>query len=102
MDIYTVTTIGPLDQKYHDRTPAACTSLGRAQEILEKNEGSLNEAGYYPYAVIERLPTDVVYPEIHAFGTGVRTQWWYKFDGKKYRPCRKPAKFKGTIGFGIG
>ncbi len=101
MDIYTVTTIGPLNEKYRDCTPAACSSLKRAQEILDRNEGSLNEAGYYPFAVIERKPTDVVYPSVHAFGTG-KTQWWYKFDGKRYRPCRKPAKFKANIGFGIG
>ena len=102
--LYTVTTLGGDGKDYRDRTPAVCTSLTRAKEIIERNEGSLNEAGYYPLAVIEAKPADLVYPEVSNVGENTRTQWWYRFSQKKnrYLPCRRPVKFRATIGFGIG
>ena len=107
IELYTVTTIGFENEKkklkkYHERTPAICTTLARAKKILETNEGSLDEAGYYPLAVIELTQPNRVYPAV--FKLKGKSQWWYRFNDKadKYVPCRRPSRFKGVLGFGIG
>lgn len=99
MDLYTVTTIGKQDGKEHDRTPAVCTSLERAREILKKDEGGLDEAGYYALAVIERKAADRVYAVLD---DRKRSQWWFRFENKKWKPCKRPKKYQGVTGFGVG
>jgi hypothetical protein len=101
MDLFTVTTLGPeKDGTFHDTTVAICTSLGRAQAIIENDEGGFYEEGYYPLAVIERKPADTVYPCAHSSGDGNEYQWWYQYqEGRGYVSCPRPEEYKGIIGF---
>ncbi len=103
INLFTITTLGELDGRPHDRTPAVCTSLERAKEIIETNEGDLYEAGWYPLAVIEVKPSDNVYPEVTNIGKR-RSQWWYRFDTRqrRYVLCGRPKQFRRTSGFGVG
>ena len=67
--IYFVTTIRIVEKEinssnivdFDTRTVGYFSTVERAIECLEKNWGDLNEAGYYPWAVIEAVP-EGLYP----------------------------------------
>ena len=103
MNLYPVTTMGE-GRDNHPRTPAVCTELGIAQGIVDRNDGDLYEAGHYPLIVIEEIVADCVYAGVGMAAPSRRTQWWYKFDTakRKYLPCRKPRRWEGAVGFGVG
>lgn len=67
--------------------------LDRALSAARVNETDINEAGYYPLAVVvEANPGLISIP---------RKLWWFKFDGKKYLPIEAPewTKRYGWMGF---
>ncbi len=73
------------------------TDLKKAKRRVKANIGSLNEAGYYPWVVIEGVKNGIY----RYFG---RTDYWYEFNKKtnKFDECEKPKKFKHLVGFTIG
>lgn len=77
--MYTVTTIARTEEVGGTRTVAFTTTLKRAKEIVETNEGDLYEMSYR-WAVIEEAWADNLY----GIGTRKATQWWYqwKSEGK--------------------
>lgn len=93
-----------IEKQYDDRTPAVCLSLRRAKQMVRRDEGSLNEAGYYPLLVIEKKFADAPYGAVWHCGIKRKSQWWYKYDHKvnKWLPIERPEDFHQTIGFGIG
>lgn len=100
--LYTVTTIARDLAHGGTRTPVICTSLERAKEIVETNEGDIFETSYR-YVVIESLVADVLYPQ---GATEEYLQIWYEWSGSykegRYVPCDVPKKYKRVMGFGIG
>jgi hypothetical protein len=106
--LYTITTIVPgwlsaKSRRYGDkRTPAVCTSLERAREIIENNEGDIFETSYR-YAVIETVFPNILYSY---FGQKEYRQLWYKWEGStergRYVRCRKPREYRKVVGFAIG
>lgn len=67
-----------------------------AEVEVEHNAFDINEAGYYPYAVIEEITQGLYsYPII---------EHWYKFNREKdrYEACEKPDKFKKICGWSLG
>lgn len=93
--IYTITTIRA-SLYAGSRTPGFYHEFERAEQALKDNELDLNEAGYYPYAVIEE-----VYAGLYMFP---RKEFWYKWNQEKecYESTDKPERFKKTFGWGIG
>lgn len=78
------------------RTPVVCTTVERAKEIVETNEGDICE-GYYMLAVIEPFIANKVY------GYLLETFWyeWNELE-KRYLRIECPDRYKSTVGFGIG
>jgi hypothetical protein len=80
----------------HNRCIGYYISLKIARSIVKGNTGSLCEAGYYRYAIIE------------AFGSGwypnAQIEEWYEFsdDGRSVKKIKKPKEYKDTCNFGIG
>ncbi len=75
-------------------TPAICTTLERAKEIIQKNEGHVPVVDHhYRYALIETVTTDVI--QRRSKPTSDYKQWWYEWNKSKdkYVPCKVP---KGT------
>jgi hypothetical protein len=68
-------------------------SMEDTVEFIANNTTDINEAGYYPYAVLIREELPDVY-----FSNCVEQQW-YKFDGKirKYVECKKPKRLENYI-----
>lgn len=80
-----------------DRIVGWFPTLEEAIDEVENNSGDINEAGYYPWALIEETEP-YLYPHI-------RSEHWYKWKGRlkgKYEPRKKPAAFNKTVNFGIG
>lgn len=61
-----------------DRCVALCSTIERARQIVERNEGDIWET-IYRYVVIERRTLDVLYGDI----TGESVQEWYEWHGPK-------------------
>lgn len=60
--IYTVTTIRSKGENRHNRTVGWYENREEAFACLDKNLGGLVEAGYYQYAVVEKVPNGL-YPD---------------------------------------
>lgn len=75
------------------RTVGIFNNLGEAKTILLKNIGDLNEAGWYPYAVIEELPMNCLYPQIIAHKEKL-SRHWFQFDHElnTWRAIDDPAE----------
>jgi hypothetical protein len=94
MLLYAITTLA-LDNADR-RTPAVCSSLERAKEIVESNEGDIHES-YYDTVVIETFLADKVY------GYTLETVWYqWNPSGKKYLLIDCPENYKSVCGFGVG
>ncbi len=52
-----------------------------------------SEAGYYSYAVIERIPYE---------GQIERQEMWFELTPEKATPCEKPERLKQIVCFTIG
>ncbi|HEY4490081.1 MAG TPA: hypothetical protein VJC12_02395 [Candidatus Paceibacterota bacterium] len=100
--LYSVTTIVPgypneeSQRKGGKRTVAICTTLKRAREIIESNEGDIFETSYR-YVVIEGITADALY----CYHPG--KQYWYHWKGTsekgKYIRGRRPKEFGRIIGW---
>jgi len=95
--LYFVTTIrdvGAIDDR--DRCIGYYLSLKSARSVIKENSASLEECGFYQYAVIE------------AFGPGwypnAEIEEWYKFinKGAKVIKIKKPIQYREQCNFGIG
>ena len=74
--VYAVTTIGKVQKEASRiRTVGIWADKAQALDILKKNFGDLNEAGYYPWAVIELCPFGL-YP---VFDEEKHPQTWFEF-----------------------
>jgi hypothetical protein len=84
--VYALTTIGP-ERATHlsdvrTRTVGVYSSMDAAKEAAIHNYGDIYEAGWYPYAVIEKVALDCLYPSIDMRDGAV----WMEWDGiKGYR-----------------
>jgi hypothetical protein len=81
------------------RTVGVFDDLAVVHDVLQENRGDLEEAGYYPHAVVEALPLDG--------GAGPLVgRLWYAFDRDYdgYRPCSEPAGVvpEGPLGGVVG
>ena len=94
--LYFVTTIrdvGAIDD--HDRCIGYYPSLKSARSVIKENSASLEESGFYQYAVIE------------AFGFGwypqAKTEEWYQLhNGNTAIKIKKPKQYSNLCNFGIG
>ena len=108
--LYAVTTIVPgwpseISKRYGGkRTPVICTSLRRAKQIVENNEGDIFETTY-GYAVIDKVLPNALYSFSGSAEEGYK-EWWYEWEGTykegKYVPCSKPPEYSRIFGFSIG
>jgi len=105
--IYTITTIEHLKPKYrkdgssYEYRSMRCVGylemFEDAEDAVLKNAVDINEAGYYPYAVIEAVTEGIYSHDLHPV--------WYEWDSEKegYKRLDKtPEEFKRIIGFGMG
>lgn len=93
-NIYTVTTvfIGK-DFKIDKRTWTFFSYLNEAHDFVENNIWDLNENGYWPFVVIESIKP----------GTITRkTEYWYRFENRKYQKISKPTELEGIVSFSMG
>lgn len=69
----------------------------KANVAVESNSYDLNEAGCYPYVVIENIKEGIYQYDFNPV--------WYKYnkDAEKYEKSERPSFIeKNLIGFGIG
>ena len=94
--LFAITTIAKSDKFGGTRTPVVCTTLARAKEIIETNEGDIWESSYM-LAVIEAVVPDHLYDYTHE-------SYWYRWDLEKkcYEAIECPPEYKNTMGFGVG
>jgi len=91
--IYTVVTIR---QESGDRCVGWFPNKEDAIKVIVENYGNINEAGYYPYALVESVK-----PGLYNFD---REEIWFKWSNDKhqYIKCDKPDKFHNTICYSMG
>lgn len=94
--LYSVTTIAKDFIHGGMRTPVICTTLERAKQIVESNEGDIWEYSYM-LAVIEGVIPDRLY-------SASDESYWYCWNVDKgcYQPTECPPQYKNVFGFGIG
>jgi len=93
--IYTITAIR-YTMFFGSRTVGFYYDFKTADEDVRNNGGDINEAGYYPYVVIEEIEEGLyIYP---------RNCYWYAWNRvkNKYESCEEPDRFKKIAGWGIG
>lgn len=92
--IYVVTTVSRHDP-ISTRPWFFFFTFEKAEKVVINNHTDLNEAGYWPYVVIE---------ELKEFSFTDRKEFWYEFDHEtgKYVEITKPEKFKGIVCWGLG
>ena len=115
--IYTVTTIrleekmAQNGKKYID-TDSRCVgwfeTLEKAVEIVKGNYGDIEEAGYYKWAIIEKIK-----PGLYSSG-GKKNEVWFKFVRRNTnikahsssnitaRKIKCPADYKNIVSWSIG
>ena len=93
--MYFITTVS---EQHGNRCVGYYTKWFKAIKAVENNNFDLNEAGYYPYAVIENVKEGIYQYDFKPL--------WFKFNDKteKYEKIDKAPSFidKHYIGFGIG
>ena len=65
--------------------------LKEAIKAVEENYTDINEMGYYPFVVIEKIPEGVC-PV-----TEEKNELWFKWIDKGYKRCEKPVWSEGII-----
>jgi hypothetical protein len=90
--VWTVTTVR---RNRNTRTVAVCDSLRNAEELVLANAGDIYEEGYYPFAVVEEIDTNYVYPNIPS-------EQWYQWKDEGYAKCDKPQDWQNIVSWGIG
>src|SRR5271154_5716206 len=93
--LYAVVTLAKDAAHGGERTPAVCTTLQRAKQIIETNEGDIWEHSYM-FALISEFTPDVLYDYSGK-------QYWYEWDltQKRYILTNCPEQYKDYTGFGI-
>lgn len=78
------------------RTVGFYFDLKTSQKSVVEDWADFDEGNYYNYIVIEEMP-ERLYP--HA---DKGREWWYNFDGEKWKKCKKPDLLQGICSFGMG
>ena len=92
--MYFITSIS---EKHGYRCVGYVSKLEDAIDIVESNSGDLNEAGYYPHAVIENVEEGIYQYDQNPI--------WFKFneDTELYEKSERPSFIPNNhVGFGIG
>ena len=93
--MYFITTVS---EKNGFRCVGYYKSSSEAIKTVENNTFDLNEAGYYPYAVIENIPEGLYHYDENPI--------WFEWNKitERYKRINFPPKFieKGFVGFSIG
>lgn len=92
--MYFITSIS---EKNGFRCIGYVSKLEDAINIVEHNSGDINEAGYYPYAVIENVPEGIYQYD--------QKPLWFEYDEEldTYKRSTKPDFIDSYyVGFGIG
>ncbi|MBO9428218.1 hypothetical protein [Sulfitobacter sp. R18_1] len=98
--ITTLTKLKPTESGIETRYPRCVGYLFNQEEAIEAvkaNAGDINEAGYYPFCVVETLG-EGIYPN-------TISTVWFEWDQDKggYQEIDGPPKdLKGVCGFSIG
>jgi hypothetical protein len=79
-----------------NRTIGYAKTFEDADQWVRENACSMDEEGYYMFAVIEPVE-----PGIYSLP---RTEFWYRWNSEKeqYEPCGKPERFKQVVCWGLG
>jgi hypothetical protein len=103
MKLYTIHTLRSKYLEDQGRTPAVCTKLETAIELVEGNYGDMYECGYYPYVVIEPFESDTMYGMTQALGEQVWFAWEGTWEEGAYKKIdQAPEGLENICGFGIG
>lgn len=93
--MYFVTTVS---KEHGNRCVGYFTEVEAAIEVIENNIGDIYEAGYYPYAVIEKIPEGLYQYD--------QNPMWFTYIEKteKYQPTPPPLfiRKEHLVGFAIG
>ena len=73
------------------RTVAFYATKEGAIGAIEKNYGDLNEAGWYPWLVVEGLAANCIYPIVREAEDQIFFEWQGRGDGK-WVPCEFPKE----------
>lgn len=99
--IYTVTTVKfrgeiPTDSWRDSRCWGYYFDLKTAKRMVLKNYAAFNEAGYWPWIVIEGVKPGVGHVD--------RNEYWFVYDddAQKYVAAEKPAYAQFTVCWGMG
>lgn len=99
IDIFTITSIQDLDEKYgikgSSRTFGFYTDFKTAEERVRENATDMHEC-LYLYVVIEKVPEGI--------SQYVRERWFYKYNLEKgvFEPIDEPECVKHYCNFSIG
>jgi len=105
--IYTITPVTHLQKKYREdgssyemrdtRTVGFFYDYDTAENTVTSHNGSfLNEAGYYPYVVIESH-----YEGMYAYEK-LSPSWFRWYEGEYIKVDMPPSDLENIIAFGIG
>lgn len=92
--MYFITSIS---EKHGNRCVGYVSKLDEAIDIVKNNYADLNEAGYYPYAVIENVEEGIYRYDQNPI--------WFKFNEtmETYEKSERPSFIPSNhVGFGIG
>lgn len=92
--MYFITSVS---EKHGYRCVGYVSKLEEAVKIVENDFYDLNEAGYYPYAVIENIEEGIYQYD--------QNPLWFKYNEniEKYEKSERPSFIgKHLVGFGIG
>ena len=92
--MYFITSVS---EKHGFRCVGYVSKLEDAINIVKNNNGDLNEAGYYPYAVIENIKEGIYQYD--------QSPMWFVFndDTEVYEVSKRPSFIPNNhVGFGIG
>lgn len=96
--LYFVTTIRTIEKDnsilFNHRTVGFFEDKKNAEYCLEHDVGGLNEAGYYPWAVIEKIP-EGLYPIPEQYESEF-WEWKGKIDGHWERMKKPPEGQEGN------
>lgn len=101
--IYTITTVYhstdsdcSSNRKSDNRCVGWYSTLTDAYRSIENDDGLFNEAGYWPYMVIEKM-REGIYP------IGILRLWFeYNDESRCWLPIVDPPFSYGVVNYGIG
>ena len=79
---------------FQKETVGFFSSREEAIFAIENNWGDLNEAGWYPWLVVEGLPENCIYPLLQDGEDQFFFEWQGKENGK-WVPCDFPKEVEG-------